>query len=280
MFRIGEFSIIAQVSGRLLRYYDEIGLLIPEHTDPQSGYRYYNANQLPRLNKILAAKELGFSLEQIARLLEQNISVSEIRGMLTLRKAEIERSVQTQAERLRQVESRLEQIETHGLIHEPDVVLKAVSAQYFLFLREVFLELNAVRRLIEMMNVVVPTAIPASNLGHIAIVVHSPAYDPDAFDFEVGYLLTKRLKGSVRLSDDHLLTVRELPAIEKAATLAHVGLTSDIHRTYGLLAQWLERNGWQISGAGRQIMMQLPSRNLENNAVIELQMPVCKLEHP
>jgi DNA-binding transcriptional MerR regulator len=40
MFRIGEFSRIAQVSGRLLRYYDEIGLLIPIFTDPQTGYRY------------------------------------------------------------------------------------------------------------------------------------------------------------------------------------------------------------------------------------------------
>ena len=53
MFRIGEFSKIAQVSGRLLRYYDEIGLLIPESIDPETGYRYYSARQLPRLNRIL-----------------------------------------------------------------------------------------------------------------------------------------------------------------------------------------------------------------------------------
>lgn len=64
MFRIGEFSKIAQVSGRLLRYYDKIDLLSPEHTDPQTGYRYYSAKQLPRLNQILALKDLGLSLEQ------------------------------------------------------------------------------------------------------------------------------------------------------------------------------------------------------------------------
>ena len=80
MFRIGDFSKIAQVSGRLLRYYDEIGLLSPEFTDPQTGYRYYSAQQLPRLNRILVLKELGLSLEQIARLLEQNTSADEIRG--------------------------------------------------------------------------------------------------------------------------------------------------------------------------------------------------------
>ena len=70
MFRIGEFSRIAQVSGRLLRYYDEIGLLSPEFTDPQTGYRYYSAHQLPRLNRILVLKELGLSLEQGVKQLE------------------------------------------------------------------------------------------------------------------------------------------------------------------------------------------------------------------
>ncbi len=82
MFRIGEFSRIAQVSGRLLRYYDEIGLLSPNFTDPETGYRYYSAQQLPRLNRILVLKELGLSLEQVARLLDQQTSTEEIRGML------------------------------------------------------------------------------------------------------------------------------------------------------------------------------------------------------
>jgi DNA-binding transcriptional MerR regulator len=67
MFWIGEFSRIAQVSGRLLRFYDELGLLSPAFTEPQTGYRYYSAQQLPRLNRILVLKELGLSLEQIAR---------------------------------------------------------------------------------------------------------------------------------------------------------------------------------------------------------------------
>ena len=65
MFRIGEFSIIAQVSGRLLRYYDEIGLLSPEYADPQTGYRYYSAGQLPRLNRILVLKELWCFLHEV-----------------------------------------------------------------------------------------------------------------------------------------------------------------------------------------------------------------------
>ena len=67
MFRIGEFSRIARVSMRLLRYYDELGLLCPARIDPDNGYRYYSAAQLPQLNRILVLRDLGLSLEQIAR---------------------------------------------------------------------------------------------------------------------------------------------------------------------------------------------------------------------
>ncbi len=157
MYRIGEFSIIAQVSGWLLRYYDQLGLFSPEQTDSQTGYRSYSAAQLPRLNRILAARELGFSLEQIARLLDQNLSTEELRGMLTLRKAQIERAALAEAERLRIVESRLQQIEDEGRPLVPDVVLKSVPAQPFLSLREA---LNRLQRredpLIQALHAAVP----------------------------------------------------------------------------------------------------------------------------
>ena len=65
MFLIGEFSQIAQVPRSLLRYYDEIDLLKPAEIDQWTNYRYYSVTQLPRLNRILALKELGLTLEQI-----------------------------------------------------------------------------------------------------------------------------------------------------------------------------------------------------------------------
>ncbi len=278
MFRIGQFSIIAQVSGRLLRYYDEIGLLSPEFTDPQTGYRYYSAGQLPRLNRILVLKELGLSLEQIARLLDQDTSTDEIRGMLTLRKAQIEQSVQDEMARLRVVEARLQQIDVHGQIQEPDVVLKSVPAQQFLALREVLPGMGAVRRLVERISVAIPTVVGHNSLGHIAVVIHFPVYDPEALDFEIGYLLTGKAPESVRLSEERTLTVRELPAIDTMATLAHVGHVSDTHRSYGALGNWVEQNRWRIIGTGREVLMQLPGK--EDEAVIELQLPVSseKLE--
>ncbi len=280
MFRIGEFSKIARVSGRLLRYYDEIGLLSPQSIDPETGYRSYSARQLPRLNRILVLKELGLSLEQIARLLDQETSVDEMRGMLALRKAQIEQSVQEEMERLRIVESRLQQIDTQGQMQEPDVILKAVPATPFLALRDVLPGMDAIEHLVRRIATAVPALVGRNSLGPITIIIHSPMYDPEALDVEVGYLLTGKGPQSVELSEERLLTLRTLPAVETMATLAHVGRVSDSHRGYGALATWIEQHGWQMSGAGRDILLQLPQSEQQDEAVIEIQLPVTRFDHP
>lgn len=66
MFSIGDFARHGRVSVRMLRHYDGIGLLRPALVDPSTGYRYYDAAQLPQLNRIVALKELGFGLQQVA----------------------------------------------------------------------------------------------------------------------------------------------------------------------------------------------------------------------
>ena len=135
MFRIGEFAQIAQVSSRQLRFYDQLGLLQPAHTDDQTGYRYYSIRQLPRLNSILALKELGLTLEQIAPLLKEEISPSKLRGMLTMKRAQVEQALREEEIRLRHIESRIAQIDKSGRVDGFDVVTKSVPAAPFLSLR-------------------------------------------------------------------------------------------------------------------------------------------------
>ena len=96
MFRIGDFSKFSRVSIKMLRHYDEIGLLKPVHVDPFTSYRYYSVDQLPRLNRIIALKDLGFTLEQITRLLDEGLSAEQIKGMLKLKRAEIEQQLQAE----------------------------------------------------------------------------------------------------------------------------------------------------------------------------------------
>ena len=93
MIKIGDFSKLSLVSIKTLRYYDEMGLLKPVHVDQFTGYRYYSASQLPRLHRILALKDLGFSLEQIARVLNEGVSLEQLRGMLRLRQVELQQRI-------------------------------------------------------------------------------------------------------------------------------------------------------------------------------------------
>src|SRR5262249_28255843 len=128
MFSIGDFAGLGRVSVRMLRHYDAIGLLRPAHVDPHSGYRYYTAAQLRLLNRGIALKDLGFSLEQVQTLIQEKVDVGELRGMLRLRRAELAAQVERDTARLTLVDARLRMIESEGHMDTGDVVLKHLPA--------------------------------------------------------------------------------------------------------------------------------------------------------
>jgi DNA-binding transcriptional MerR regulator len=277
MFRIGEFSKIAQVSGRQLRHYAQLGLLVPEYIDPETGYRYYSASQLPRLNRILALKELGLSLEQIARLLNEPISSEELRGMLTMKKAQAEQLLQAELTRIRYIESRIQQIDQEGAMNDYDVVLKSVPAHKFLSLREVCPDLNEGRRLVQEMQRLIPARVGSKALGHIAAVMHSDMFDTENIDLEIGYLLNWDVETEVVLSDGRALTIRELPAVPQMLTVVRLGLGELGHGSYAALGTWAEANSYRFAGLGREVFIQFPRPGHEADAVTEIQFPVEKV---
>ena len=122
MLKIGEFAKKAQVTVKTLRHYDKLGLLKPAWIDRFTGYRYYAQEQMPRLNRIMALKDLGFTLEQAGRILQNELTVDELRGMLRLKCAELEQRIEEEQARLIRVEARLHQIE-----HEGDFLLSLIT---------------------------------------------------------------------------------------------------------------------------------------------------------
>ncbi len=100
MFKIGDFSRLTRVTVRALRHYDRLGLLKPDHIDATSGYRYYTAAQLPRLERPLALKDLGFALEQVGRLLDAELSAGQMRQLLRQKEAEVRATIAMEGERL------------------------------------------------------------------------------------------------------------------------------------------------------------------------------------
>jgi DNA-binding transcriptional MerR regulator len=128
MFTIGDFAALGRVSVRMLRHYDSIGLLEPATVDSGSGYRFYRADQLLRLNRIIALKDLGFTLEQVRSILDDQVDVEQLRGMLRLRRAQLEAQLGADAARLTGVEARLRMIEKEGQMSTNDVVVKEIPS--------------------------------------------------------------------------------------------------------------------------------------------------------
>src|SRR5690242_1092412 len=118
MFTIGDFARVGRVSVRMLRHYDAIGLLRPAYVDPSTGYRSYDLDQLPRLNRLVALKQLGFTLDQVAAMLDDTVGAEQLRGMLRLRRAELQDQIAADVARLAGVEARLRTIEKENAMSD------------------------------------------------------------------------------------------------------------------------------------------------------------------
>ncbi|MCA9934319.1 MAG: MerR family transcriptional regulator [Ardenticatenaceae bacterium] len=277
MFKIGEFSKIAQVPGSLLRYYDRIDLLKPAVVDDFTGYRYYSAHQLPRLHRILALKELGLSLEQIRRMVDGDVSADEIRGMLALRKAQIEQSLQEEAMRLLHVESRLQQME---LEDSPivDVVVKAVPERPFLSLRLTLPALEAGFDIMGEMAQTLPARVDDALLGYFTAVIHSDTLEDDQVDVEMGYQLHRTADLTITLPSERQMQVRTLPGAETMATVIRNGGFENNYQSYGAIGLWMEDNGYQIAGPGREVLIAPPRGGNIVEMVTEIQFPVMSVQ--
>jgi DNA-binding transcriptional MerR regulator len=274
MFRIGEFAQIAQVSGRQLRFYDQLGPLRPARIDPQTGYRYYSIRQLPRLNSILALKELGLSLEQIGPLLKNEISPTELRAMLTMKRAQLEQSLREEEIRLRHIESRIAQIDRRGEIADYDVVVKKVPATPFLSLRCACENMDDVVRMVRIVAEDGAGQIRGS-LRDKLIVVARNDHDDERLDLEIGFSLVRASNANIRIGGDHVLRASELPAVNTMATIVRPGTNAASHSSFGTIGMWIEANGFEVAGPCREVFLEpITGPPGFEGALVEIQFPV------
>ncbi len=273
MFKIGDFSKLSRVSIKTLRYYDELGLLKPVEVDRFTSYRYYSADQLSRLNRILALKDLGLSLEEIAQLLDDGLPAAQLRGMLRLKQVEARERVRDEQARLERVEARLRQIEEEGKMPTYEVVLKSVPPVKVASVRgivpnygeqgplwgelEPYLAQNGIR----------------PNAPCFAIY-HDPEYRERDVDVEVCEPVDAAARGGTER-----VKIYELPAVATMATVVHHGAFTLFDQAYGALMKWVQMNGYRIVGPNREhyLHVEEPVRNDDPRLVTEIQIPVEKV---
>jgi DNA-binding transcriptional MerR regulator len=272
MIRIGDFSKLSRVSIKALRYYDEMGLLKPIQVDRFTGYRYYEFDQLPQLYRILALKDLGFSLEEIGHLLDSDLSVEQMRGMLKLRQAEIRQRVEAEAERLERVERWLREIEQEDSMSKYDVVIKKIEPIKVATVRGVVPTPPDQRSLWdELLDYLNQKG--AHMIGPPMAIYHDPESKERDWDIEVVMPLSEPIAPSQRVQ------VYDLPGAEKMACVVHNGPFATLGQAYDALAQWIDQNGYHIVGPGRELNLRLPDKlgdQNDPNTVNEIQFPVEK----
>jgi DNA-binding transcriptional MerR regulator len=280
MFKIGEFSRLSRVSVRMLRYYDQLGLLTPSETDPFTGYRYYSAAQLPRLNRILALRDLGFSLEQVAGILEEDLSLDQLLGMLKLKRAEVEEQMKAEQQKLQRLEVRIRQMREAPAQGNYDVILRDIEPALAATYREVAEDDDRIQQMFDMLETYVAGFDRARADKPPFSIYYDEEYREKDMDIEVAVPL------KYAIPEKELIRVRHLPRLSNVACVVHVGEYADIYQAYNALLAWIEANDYQMIGPIREVYLrygadgldfELPATYLANDNheyVTELQISV------
>jgi effector-binding domain-containing protein/DNA-binding transcriptional MerR regulator len=272
LFRIGDFSRLTKVSIKAFRYYDELGLLKPVKVDDITGYRYYSATQLPRLNKILTLKDLGFSLSQVTEIIDSELSTELLTSMLTLRKLELTESIKIDQQKLFRIQRLLTNIneEVSLSMLKYDVLIKKVEPLKIASIRDIIPNYSSqghiweeLVRYLNQNNVkIVPPCL---------VICYDTGYKESNVDVEIAEHIIGSAPGNGRV------VFRELESVEEMAYVVHKGSYETLNMAYGSLMKWIEDSGYKIAGPNRELYLEGEwSVKSPDEYITEIQIPVTK----
>lgn len=278
MFRIGEFSRIARVTIETLRHYDSLGLLKPAHVDAFTGYRYYAARQLKTLTRILALKESGFSLDEIARILQEKLSNDEIRGMLKSQLVLAEQEILSAQARQEQIINRLNHLDLEECMPAYEIILKSVEPLTIAAIRETVETVDQMPARCGAMFQKIGQWLVTHRLpfGPTLTIYYNEAYTSENIDTECAFVISDPLA---------VQKIQPVPPISIHTLNAEPSVVSTIVSddffqkpdgltpAYHAIARWIDENGYKILGPAREIFYGSPQ---SGDFTAEIQFPVGK----
>ncbi|MYD61362.1 MAG: MerR family transcriptional regulator [Gemmatimonadetes bacterium] len=267
MLKIGEFARLVDVPVKTLRYYDEIGLFKSDYIDEQTGYRFYSFEQLPRLNRLLALKDLGLSLSQIDQMLKEDLSADQLRDMLLQKQVELEDLARDIRERVARVGARLSLIEMEDKMPDYEVVIKTVDPVLVASKQEAVPHFAAIGSVMDRLynGVVAHVVKHKGQFAGPGITVWHENFKPEA---------NIPIKKTIPEGDD--VKVHELPG-DQMACLVHHGGFEGFPLAYQAGVQWIETNGYEITGPNREVYLQFRPDGDPKDFVTEIQFPIAKV---
>jgi DNA-binding transcriptional MerR regulator len=291
MLKIGDFSRLARVTIKTLRYYDELGLLKPAKIDSYTGYRYYSADQLPRLHRIIALKDMGLSLEEIARLLRDDVSISHILDLLHAKQEAEKQRLEDELERLKWVEDWVSEVERENKLPAYEMIIKKIPPVQVVSTRTMIpntFNIKPVWRKASSVITEMADHIIKSNaqiVGPPIGMFHGETSGVEEYDWELAFPVSQNVPSRGEFQ------YKELPGYDQMVTTIHRGGINSGAPANIALAKWFETSDYQIIGTRREIyLIDLrfvgPDRNIYFNdtnsnsppdeGIVEIQIPVAK----
>ena len=274
MFRIGQLASIYKISGKTLRYYDELGLLRPKYVDETTGYRYYTSSQIPILNEIFLLKEMGLSLKEITYLMKEEIDKDHtlLKGVLELKQLEFDRQIKELNEKKQTIELLKKKLDKNGGIElsSYNVGIKPVEEMQVASLKASISTYSTQEalwsELLEYLN-----KCRAKTGNERFTIYYDSVYKSDEIQVEI----LKRVLAPFPETDR--IRCKKQEGSREVAYLLHTGEHESVIDAYEAILTWIEENDYKIVGNIREeFHMDDFTTDDPKEFVTEIQIPVEK----
>ncbi|MDC7289344.1 MerR family transcriptional regulator [Blautia schinkii] len=271
MLKIGDFSKLSRIGIRMLRHYDEMGLLMPASVDDFTGYRYYSEDQLTRAERIQVLKNMGFGLAVIKEILEKYEDAGQIEHFLQIKRRELEQEAEALQNKLHLLDNAMKWLRKDGNLMEYHVTLKEMPKRYVASVRQVIPAYDQEGILWQMLNEeIAPQNVQMDNPCCGLAVFHDKGFKESDVDVEI----QASVKG--KYHDTEHVRFKEVEPVQ-IASATYKGSYEQITRVNEAVARWVCENGYEFDGASFCIYHVSPGHTQDpEEYVTEVCFPVRK----
>ena len=241
MLKIGDFSKLSRVSIRMLRHYDDIGLLKPALIDDFTGYRYYNPEQLPVIGRITALKDMGFTLADIVKILEVYENREELDSFLVKRQLELKKISETAEYQMRLLETARERLRKEQSMSY-NVSIKTIPERYAATVHMTIPHYEDEGMVWQILN---EETAPLKVVPAEPCLVAAEYLDDEYREKDVELIAWKTVKGEY--PDTEHVKFMTLPAVKVASCMVKGGY-DQMPDVYGAVISWVNANGYECAG--------------------------------
>ena len=239
MLKIGEFSKLSRVSIRMLRHYDDIGLLKPAEIDEFTGYRYYHEEQLFTIGRITSLKDMGFALADIIKILDDYDDKEKMDAFLSERQKELSKLSKETEYKLMLLDTAIKRLRKEQNMSF-DVTVKTIPERYAATVHMVIPHYEDENILWGTMMGECKNLVPSD-----PCLAAAEFLDDEYKEENVDIIAWMTVNGAY--SDTEHVKFKTLPAVKVASCIIK-GSYDQMGEAYATVASWIKANGYKMNG--------------------------------